>query len=73
MGSWRRTQTLGSGGVTPPVQLTPHPCLRFLVRSWKGLLTVVSSGVQDLRLGVALLGGDLDTFYWLLVPHFHHL
>lgn len=36
-------------------------------------MTVVSGGVQDLRLGVALLGGDSDTLFWPLVPHFHPL
>lgn len=30
-------------------------------------------GAQDLRLGAALLGGDLDTFFGPLVPHFHRL
>lgn len=36
-------------------------------------MTVVSGGVQDLRLGVALLGGDSDTLFWPLVPHLHPL
>ena len=62
-----------TGPESNPACSSLHSVLSFPIQTRIGLMKVVSSGVQHLRLGVALLQGDSGTLFWSLVPHFHPL